>query len=60
LVLLTIKIKGFAPKTVNVNQQNYTNCGWYYFTTSGTLYSQDGDSSRYYTSADYSNGLILY
>jgi len=22
---------GFAPKTVNVNQQNYTNCGWYFF-----------------------------
>jgi len=49
---------GFAPKKVNVNQSNYTNCGWYYYTSGGSLYSQDGDSSRSFTSVDNNNGSI--
>jgi len=49
---------GFAPSKVNVNQSNYSVCGWYYYTTSGTLYSQDGDSNRSFTSANNSIGTI--
>jgi len=29
-----------------------------FFTTTATLYSQDGDSSKSYGSADYSNGVV--
>jgi len=49
---------GFAPAKVNVNQSNYSVCGWYYYTTSGTLYSQDGDSNRSFTSANNSIGTV--
>jgi len=49
---------GFAPDTVNVSQSNYTSCGWYFYTSPGSLYSQDGDSSRVFTTADYSTGVV--
>jgi len=49
---------GFALKTLNVNQSNYTVCGWYFYTNGGVLYSQAGDSGRSYGSSDYNSGTI--
>jgi len=47
---------GFARLDVNVNQSNYTVNGWYYYTSCGSIYSQDGDSNRSYTSVDNNVG----
>jgi len=49
---------GFARLDVNVNQSNYSVNGWYLHLNDGTLYSQDGDSNRQFTSADYNAGTI--
>jgi len=49
---------GFARLDVNVNQSNYTVNGWYLYTSNGTIYSQDGDSNRSFTSTDYNAGTI--
>ncbi len=40
---------GMAPKSnFKTNGNNYTNCGWYLYCASGTLYSQDGHSNNGY------------
>ncbi|EFC35970.1 predicted protein, partial [Naegleria gruberi] len=38
---------GFAPKSINVNEtNNNTKCGYYLYTTTGTIYSQNGESNK--------------
>jgi len=42
---------GFCPPNINPNaSNNYSNCGWSVMPGSGTLYSQNGDSGKGYTS----------
>jgi SPRY domain len=42
---------GFAPsKFFDVSKQNHKSCGWYIFLRDGTLWSQNGDRSRAYSS----------
>jgi SPRY domain len=42
---------GFAPsKQFDVSKSNYDSCGWYIFLNNGTLYSQNGDNCKPYSS----------
>jgi SPRY domain len=44
-------IIGFAPsKIFDVSESNCKSCGWYLFLNNGTLYSQNGNSGRAYSS----------
>jgi len=49
---------GMAPKNINKSGNNYTSCGFFFYITSGTLYSQNGDSDKSYASGDESQGVI--
>jgi SPRY domain len=42
---------GFAPSIVfDVSKSNYASCGWYLYLCNGTLYSQNGDKGKAYSS----------
>jgi len=49
---------GMAPKNINKSGDNYSSCGFYFYITNGSLYSQNGDSDKSYTSGDESQGII--
>jgi hypothetical protein len=49
---------GFAPKNINKGGNNYSSCGYYLYITSGTLYSQNGDSDKGYGSGDENQGTV--
>jgi len=49
---------GMAPKNINKSGNNYTSCGYYFYITSGTLYSQNGDSDKSYGSGNENQGAI--
>jgi SPRY domain len=43
---------GFAPsKTFDVSKTNCDSCGWYLYSSNGTLFSQNGDRHKAYTSS---------
>ncbi|KAH9250866.1 hypothetical protein BASA81_011254 [Batrachochytrium salamandrivorans] len=37
---------GVAPKSILEAGKEYSNCGWYVYTSDGSLYSQNGDSNK--------------
>eukprot|EP01089_Gocevia_fonbrunei_P011434 TRINITY_DN2473_c0_g1_i2.p1 TRINITY_DN2473_c0_g1~~TRINITY_DN2473_c0_g1_i2.p1 ORF type:complete len:316 (-),score=79.02 TRINITY_DN2473_c0_g1_i2:71-1018(-) len=50
---------GVAPTSLNQSQvNNYNQCGWYIH-KSGTLYSQDGDNNKQYTSSTKEGGIVI-
>jgi len=49
---------GLAPNTTNKNGLNYSTCGWYYYVSNGTLYSQGGTSAKVYCEALQEGSII--
>jgi len=45
--------------TIQQNSSNYNARGWYLYGSNGTLYSQQGDSSRYYCGNGLNNGSVI-
>jgi len=49
---------GLATKNINKSGNNYTSCGFYLYITSGTLYSEKGDSDKSYGNGDENQGTV--
>jgi len=49
---------GFAPKDINKTSQNYTSKGYYYYCSTGGLYSQNGKSNASFTTPDYAINTV--
>jgi len=54
----TYLMVGYAPKTIKKNGDNYSSNGYYLYIEDGSLYSQNGDSGKNFTSGDKTQGII--